>query len=90
MLGRQEKKSKNKTYYSRVDIELINEQVKLFYSTLDEVEISWSQDAFSIMEYVQLGVEEQLRFYPLKRLPFVLKKTAAMCWTPNFCLSLQN
>ncbi len=63
----QEKKSKNKTYYSRVDIELINEQVKLFYSTLDEVEISWSQDAFSIMEYVQLGVEEQLRFYPFEK-----------------------
>ena len=34
------KVKKDQTYYSRVDIELVNEQVKLFYSALDEVQIS--------------------------------------------------
>lgn len=61
-----QKKVKNRTYYSRVDIELINEQVKLFYSNLDEVEIAWTNDEFLITEYVQLGVNPPLRFYPLE------------------------
>ncbi|MGC6423226.1 MAG: ATP-binding protein [Flavobacteriaceae bacterium] len=62
-----EKKVKDKTYYSRVDIELINEQVKLFYSNLDEVEISWDKDAFTITEYVQLGIHNDFRFFPLEK-----------------------
>jgi len=33
------KKAGTKTFYSRVDIELVNEQVRLFYSALDEVKI---------------------------------------------------
>ena len=61
-----EKKGKNKTYFSRVDIELINEQVKLFYSNQDEVEITWNKNAFKITEYVQLGVQDRLRFFPLE------------------------
>ena len=36
------KKVREKVYYSRVDIELVNEQVKLFYSALDEVSIEVS------------------------------------------------
>src|SRR5690554_2759609 len=35
-----EKTVDDKTYLSRVDIELINEQLKIFYSALDEVVIS--------------------------------------------------
>ena len=35
------KRIENQTFYSRVDIALINEQVRLFYSTLDAVEISY-------------------------------------------------
>jgi hypothetical protein len=60
------KKVKDSVYYSRVDIELINEQVKLFYSALDEVSISWNEDSFSITEYVYLGLGEQKRYYPLE------------------------
>jgi len=60
------KKVKNETYYSRVDIELINEQVRLFYSALDEVSIDFSEDQFKITEYVQLGLNDQLRYYPLE------------------------
>ena len=62
----QAKKGKEKTYYSRVDIELINEQVKLFYSTHDEVEINFSDDAFILTEYVRLGLNGQYKYYPLE------------------------
>lgn len=60
------KRVKNETYYSRVDIELINEQVRLFYSALDEVSITYSEDHFTITEYVHLGLNNQFRYYPLE------------------------
>ena len=60
------KKVKGETYYSRVDIELINEQVRLFYSALDEVSISFSEEEFKITEYVHLGLNNQFRYYPLE------------------------
>ncbi|MEM8998744.1 MAG: ATP-binding protein [Bacteroidota bacterium] len=61
-----QKKVKNKTYYSRVDIELINEQVKLFYSALDEITIAYDEDSFTTLEYVQLGLGKQQKYYPLE------------------------
>jgi hypothetical protein len=57
---------KHNTYYSRVDIELINEQVKLFYSALDEVSIKYDDDTFSITEYVSLGLNDRTSYYPLE------------------------
>ncbi len=62
------KKVKNKSYFSRVDIELINEQVKLFYSALDEITISYDNDTFSTLEFVQLGLGSQQRYYPLEKM----------------------
>jgi hypothetical protein len=56
----------DKTYYSRVDIELINEQVKLFYSNFDEVEIAYTDDAFTLTEYVRLGLNTEYKYYPLE------------------------
>jgi hypothetical protein len=61
-----QKKVNGEIYYSRVDIELINEQVKLFYSALDEISISYDADSFGIVEYVQLGIGEQ-KYYPLEK-----------------------
>ena len=61
------KKVKNKIYYSRVDIELINEQVKLFYSNLDEVEISFTEDKFILTEYVLLRLNGHNKYYPLEQ-----------------------
>lgn len=61
------KRSRDTTYFSRVDIELINEQVKLFYSALDEVEIAYDNDTFTITEYVQMGLSNQQKYYPLER-----------------------
>ncbi|NJB36933.1 ATP-binding protein [Croceivirga sp. JEA036] len=60
------KKVKDQTYYSRVDIELINEQVKLFYSALDEVSIHYNDDTFNILEYVQLGLGKDQKYYQLE------------------------
>ena len=61
------KKVRDKMYYSRVDIELVNEQVKLFYSALDEVSIAFDDDSFSITEYVSLGLNDKTSFYPLEK-----------------------
>ncbi|HET8886042.1 MAG TPA: DUF5929 domain-containing protein, partial [Salinimicrobium sp.] len=61
-----EKWVKDQVYYSRVDIELINEQVKLFYSELDEVSISIDDDVFQIVEYVHLGLAGSYKYYPLE------------------------
>ena len=58
---------KEQEYFSRVDIELINEQVKLFFSALDEVAIRHDADSFVIEEYVYLGLGDQKRYYPLEQ-----------------------
>ena len=65
---------KGDTYYSRVDIELINEQVKLFYSALDEVSIVYTDDYFKITEYVHLGLNNQFRYYPLEEVTITFKE----------------
>jgi len=62
-----QKKVNGETYFSRVDIELINEQVKLFYSTLDEVTISYDEHSFTTMEYVQLGLGTKQEYFPLEK-----------------------
>lgn len=62
----QKKVVKEETFYSRVDIELINEQVRLFFSTLDEVAISFDKDRFKIVEYVSLGLHNKNKYYKLE------------------------
>jgi hypothetical protein len=57
---------KDQMFYSRVDIALINEQVRLFYSALDEVEISCDSDQFRIIEYVNLGLNGQNKYLKLE------------------------
>lgn len=61
------KKSRDKTYLSRVDIELINEQIKLFYSAQDVVEITFDDNTFTIIEYVPLGLNDKTSYYPLEK-----------------------
>lgn len=62
----QKKIVKGDLFYSRVDIELINEQVRLFFSALDEVSISIDNDSFKIIEYVDLGLQNTNKYYPLE------------------------
>jgi len=54
------------TYYSRVDIAMITEQVKLFYSALDEVEIAAEENSLTITEYVRLGLGPQKKYFPFE------------------------
>lgn len=61
------KKIKNDVLLSRVDIELVNEGVKLFYSNLDDVLISYNQNQFIITEFVSLGLNDKTSYYPLER-----------------------
>lgn len=72
-----------KTYYSRVDIALINEQVKLFYSELDEVSISITADHFRILEFVRLGLNQQYRYYPLEEVEIHFKNNATYEMSTN-------
>jgi len=62
------KKVRDNTYLSRVDIELINEQVKLFYSAQDEVIITFDDHTFTIIEYVSLGLNDKTSYYPLEKM----------------------
>ncbi|TYB78627.1 ATP-binding protein [Bizionia myxarmorum] len=62
----QKKVVKDETFYSRVDIELINEQVRLFYSALDEVTITFNEDSFKIVEYINLGLQQAFKHFPLE------------------------
>ena len=61
------KKVREKTYLSRVDIELINEQIKLFYSAQDDVSIAFDDDSFTITEYIPLGLNDKTSYYPLEK-----------------------
>ena len=67
------KEIEENTYLSRVNIELINEQVKLFYSDLDEISIAYDDDSFKIIEYVHLGLYESYKYYPLEEVTFHFK-----------------
>ncbi|RSK41634.1 ATP-binding protein [Mangrovimonas spongiae] len=61
---------KDDIFFSRVDIKLINEQVRLFYSNLDEVSITYDDDSFKIIEYVSLGLQNSYKYYPLEETIF--------------------
>ncbi len=54
-------------FFSRVDIELINEQVRLFFSALDDVQISYNDRSFIITEYILLGIDKNETHYPLEK-----------------------
>lgn len=71
------KEVKGNTYYSRVDIELINEQVRLFYSALDEISIEYDDDEFKIIEYVHLGLNENYKYYPLEEVKIKFRENGS-------------
>ncbi|WP_298493539.1 ATP-binding protein [uncultured Algibacter sp.] len=72
----QKKVVKNETFYSRVDIELINEQVRLFFSALDEVSIGINDDSFKIIEYVNLGLQGSNKYYKLEETIIIFEDNA--------------
>lgn len=58
---------KNEEFLTRVDIELVNEQVRLFFSALDDVQISYNEQSFIITEYIMLGIDTSEKRYPLEK-----------------------
>ena len=46
---------------------MINEQIKLFYSAQDVVTISFDDTTFTITEYVPLGLNDKINYYPLEK-----------------------
>lgn len=58
---------RQQVYLSRVDIEMINEQVKLFYSAQDDVTIEFDDDSFTITEYLKLGLNDRTSYYAFER-----------------------
>lgn len=63
-------KIRGRSFYSRVDIELINEQIRLFYSSLDAVTIYFNEDKFVVTEYVKLGLNDKTSFYAFEEVVF--------------------
>jgi hypothetical protein len=61
------RKIRDQKFLSRVDIELVNEQVKLFYSAQDDVTITYDENTFTITEYVPLGLNDKTSYYPLEQ-----------------------
>ena len=61
------KKTREQSYYYRVDIELINERIKLFYSALDLVTIQFDENSFTIIEHVPLVLNDKTTLYPLEK-----------------------
>jgi len=72
-----EKHVKGKTYFSRVDIELVNEQVKLFYSEFDEVSIELNDDEFVINEFISLGYDGTHKYYPFEKVVIDFRDNAS-------------
>ena len=62
----QKKMVRDEEFFSRVDIELVNEQVRLFFSVLDEVSISFDENHFKIIEYVNLGLQNNNKYFQLE------------------------
>ena len=54
-------------FYTRVNIQLVNEQVKLFYSDQDQVQMEIKDDEFKIFEYVRLCIGNDYKNYPLEK-----------------------
>ncbi|MBL4745830.1 MAG: ATP-binding protein [Flavobacteriaceae bacterium] len=54
-------------YFSRVDIELIDENIRFFYAALDYVQVVQNDHSFICTEYILLGINETQRLYPLEK-----------------------
>lgn len=55
-------------FYSRMDIEFVNEQIKLFYSSLDVVTLYYDTESFVLTEYLNLGLNDGTSYYPFEEI----------------------
>ena len=67
------KKLNHEDFYTRVNIQLVNEQVKLFYSDQDQIQMQIKEDEFRILEYVRLCIGDHYKNYPLEKVHIKFK-----------------
>ncbi|MGG5506616.1 MULTISPECIES: DUF5929 domain-containing protein [unclassified Myroides] len=58
-------------FYSRMDVEFVNEQIKLFYSSLDVVTLFYDTASFVLTEYLNLGLNDGTSYYPFEEVRLV-------------------
>ena len=58
---------KKTSVLSEVDIRIINEGVRIFYSALQWVNVSITESDFSVIEYVNLGFDHKYKLYPFEK-----------------------
>ena len=58
-------------FYSRMDIEFVNEQIKLFYSSLDVVTLYYDAESFVLTEYLNLGLNDGTSYYPFEEVRLI-------------------
>lgn len=58
-------------FYSRMDIEFVNEQIKLFYSSLDLVTLFYDAESFILTEYLNLGLNDGTSHYPFEEVRLI-------------------
>ncbi|HEA21993.1 MAG TPA: ATP-binding protein [Pricia antarctica] len=56
----------SKEYYSEIDVQLINENKKIFISAVQYADIEITEKQFKIIELVPLGYDENYNLYPLQ------------------------
>ncbi len=58
-------------FYSRVDVEFINEHIKLYYSELDVVTLFYDDESFVLTEYLNLGLNDKTSYYPFEEVRLI-------------------
>lgn len=58
---------KETSVLSEVDIRIINEGVRIFYSAVQWVNVSITESDFSVIEYVNLGFDQNYKLYPFEK-----------------------
>jgi len=53
-------------FHSEVDVQLINEGIRLFFSAVIDVQITYTDDEFCIKEFQNLGYENNYEHHPTK------------------------
>jgi len=56
-----------KSILSEVDIRIINEGIRIFYSAVQWVDVSVTESDFSVTEYVNLGFDYNYKLYPFEK-----------------------
>lgn len=51
-------------FYGEVDIQIVNEGTRLFFSGIHDVKINITEDSFNVLEFLRLGYNDKFDYYP--------------------------